>query len=95
MKSSLNGERQERGLGGHVLWLLTSSLRLLASRTPLEPDWPPRATLPAAAAAAAAALRGFRAPGGEVARGKISWHGVQNLDRAVAKNQHRLCPYDE
>lgn len=42
---------------------LTSSFRLLTSSTPLAPVCPDRATLPAAAAAAAAALNGLRAPG--------------------------------
>lgn len=57
-----------------VTVLLTSSLRLLTSRTPLEPVCPARATLPAAAAAAAAALRGFRAPDGK----QTDNHGVEN-----------------
>lgn len=58
--------------------LLTSSLRLLTSRTPLDPACPAKATLPAAAAAAAAALRGFRAPDRE--RTIQSWHGEQHFD---------------
>ena len=48
-----------RGVKG----ILTSSLRLLTKSTPLLPEWPARATLPAAAAAAAAALSGEIAPG--------------------------------
>ena len=48
--------------GACINVLLTSSLRLLTNRTPLDPACPAKATLPAAAAAAAAALRGLRAP---------------------------------
>ena len=60
-----------------VNMLLTSSFRLLTSRTPLDPACPAKATLPAAAAAAAAALRGFRAPDGEQTR--QSWNGEQHF----------------
>lgn len=58
--------------------LLTSSLRLLTSRTPLEPVCPARATLPAAAAAAAAALRGFRAPDGK--QTITEWKIINDVD---------------
>ena len=57
--------------------LLTSSLRLLTSRTPLDPVCPARATLPAAAAAAAAALRGLRAP--DRKQTEKSWNGEQHF----------------
>lgn len=60
-------KRQWTERAGCVCWLcyegvLTSSLRLLTSRTPPGPECPDNATLPAAAAAAAAALRGLMAP---------------------------------
>lgn len=89
---STENQTVERAEGGGVkegAWpeavcgcvLLTSSFRLLTSRTPLEPVCPARATLPAAAAAAAAALRGFRAPGEKGAETRQSWRGEQHAQR--------------
>jgi len=45
---------------------------LLTSSTPLAPECPDRATLPAAAAAAAAALNGLREPG--ITQGRVNGH---------------------
>lgn len=58
-------ERERKGA------LLTSSFRLLTRSTPLQPECPESAILPAAAAAAAAALIGLMAPGGTARPGAL------------------------
>lgn len=72
-----------------VCGLLTSSLRLLTSRTPLDPACPARATLPAAAAAAAAALRGFRAP--DKKQMKKPWNGEQHFHETTVLRNEQQC----